>query len=292
MTVASRAEDKNELERLQKVMAAAGVGSRRACEELIRQGRVRVDGRPVTELGTKVDPQTAKITVNGRPVQRKKGYVYYKLHKPHGILSDFGGGARGFKTVIDLLPPGTRRVFPVGRLDLKSEGLMLLTDDGDLANKLTHPRYEHPKVYFVLLQRQPTQKELNRLRKGVELPDGTKTAPAQVEVIEQLPRELRLAKGQKAGHWLRVVLREGKKRQIRHMTAAIGHPTLRLVRWSIGSLELGDLPAGESRALTRAEMAGLRTLSQKSRPMDPDRPRKSRSGSRKNARRHGSRNRS
>ncbi len=169
---------------------------------------------------------------------------------------------------------------------------MLLTDDGDLANKLTHPRYEHPKVYFVLLQRQPTQKELNRLRKGVELPDGTKTAPAQVEVIEQLPRELRLAKGQKAGHWLRVVLREGKKRQIRHMTAAIGHPTLRLVRWSIGSLELGDLPAGESRALTRAEMAGLRTLSQKSRPMDPDRPRKSRSGSRKNARRHGSRNRS
>ena len=273
------------MERLQKVMAAAGVGSRRTCEELIRQGRVQVDGQKVTELGTKVDPLKAKVAVNGKLIERKKGYVYYKLHKPHGVLSDFGDGMRGIKTVADFLPPGVGRVFPVGRLDLKSEGLMLLTDDGDLANKLTHPRYEHPKTYFVLVQKQPTQKELNRLRAGgIELPDGTKTAPAQIDVTEQLPRELQLARGQKAGYWLQVVLREGKKRQIRHMTAAIGHPTLRLVRWSIGSLELNDLEVGKSRALTRAEMAGLRTLSQTSIPMDPDRPRRSTSARRRTTR--------
>jgi 23S rRNA pseudouridine2605 synthase len=246
-------------ERLQKVMAAAGVGSRRACEELITQGRVRVNGHQVTELGTKVDPQSAQITVDGKPVQTSRHNVYIKVHKPRGVLSDIGGDTRGRATVAELLPPDTPRVFPVGRLDLNSEGLVLLTDDGALANRLTHPRYEHPKTYYVLVQERPPAAAIQQLRRGVALPDGYKTAPAQVQVVERLPAKLQLAPGPTGGCWLEIILREGKKRQIRHMTAAVDFPTLRLVRWAIGSLTLGDLPAGESKPLERREVSQLRS---------------------------------
>lgn len=258
------------LERLQKTMAAAGIGSRRACEELIRKGKVQVNGDTVTELGTKVDPATAQILVNGQPLsrkteaKRKSDFTYIKLHKPRDVLSDIGGQTYGRKSVADLLPPGTGRVFAVGRLDLNSEGLVLLTDDGALANRLTHPRYQHPKTYYILLEKRPSPKELETLCKGVELPDGHFTAPAQFTIVDRLPPELRLSKdGRRAGAWLQVILREGKKRQIRHMTAAVGHPTLRLVRWSIGPLTLGNLPVGQSQPLTRKEVGALRSLSGK-----------------------------
>jgi 23S rRNA pseudouridine2605 synthase len=243
-------------ERLQKILAGAGVASRRASEELILAGRVSVNGRTVTELGTKVDPARVQIAVDGKPIQLQKRHTYLKLHKPRGVISDIGGDTHGRQSVADLLPPDMRRLFPVGRLDLNSEGLILLTDDGDLANKLTHPRYEHPKTYYVLVADRPPASGLDQLRQGVELSDG-KTAPADVRVVPALPHGIRLAPGPTSGVWLEVILREGKKRQIRHMTAAIGYPTLRLVRWAIGPLLLGDLKAGESVPLLRREVADL-----------------------------------
>lgn len=246
-------------ERLQKVLAAAGVASRRASEKLITAGRVQVNGRTVTELGTKVDPATARITVDGRPISRRRRHTYLKLHKPRGVISDMGGDAVGRRNVADLLPDNVGRVFPVGRLDLNSEGLMLLTDDGDLAHKLTHPRYEHPKTYFVLVERRPTEEALHRLRTGVDLPDY-RTAPARVRVIERLPKELQLDAGPSRGVWLEMVLREGKKRQIRHMTAAVGYPTLRLVRWAIGPLTLARLAPGQVMPLKSGEVSALRRL--------------------------------
>lgn len=244
-------------ERLQKVLAAAGVASRRASEELILGGRVTVDGRVVTELGTKVDPAHADIRVDGAPIELPPRHVYIKLYKPRGILSDIGGDTRGRQTVADLIPDLDRRVFTVGRLDLKSEGLVLLTDDGELAHKLTHPRYEHPKVYYVLVEQRPSEEALRRLSRGIDLPEG-RTAPAEVSVVDKLPADLQLGPGPKAGVWLRFVLREGKKRQIRHMTAAVDHPTLRLVRWAIGPLTLGKLETGASAPLSNGEINALR----------------------------------
>jgi 23S rRNA pseudouridine2605 synthase len=244
-------------ERLQKVLAGAGVASRRASEEMIVAGRVTVNGHTVTELGTKVDPDVVQIAVDGKPVKFNKRHVYLKLHKPRGVLSDIGGDTGGRQSVADLLPAEMRRLFPVGRLDLNSEGLILMTDDGDLANKLTHPRYEHPKTYYVLVAERPPASALEQLRTGVELEDG-KTAPAEVRVVQSLPAGIRLAAGPTNGIWLEVVLREGKKRQIRHMTAAVGFPTLRLIRWSIGPLTLDDLKVGESVPLQRNEVAALR----------------------------------
>jgi pseudouridine synthase len=264
-------------ERLQKVLAAAGVASRRAAEEMIVAGRVQVNGQTVTELGVKVDPAVALIAVDGRPVVMPQRHIYFKVHKPRGVLSDWdpadapgpsgrpkGGGenpdgdTHGRQTVADLLPPDIRRVFPVGRLDLNSEGLMLLTDDGELAHQLTHPRFEHPKTYYVLVAERPAESALQKLRDGVDLEEGM-TAPAQVRVVPRLPKGLALAPGPTSGIWLEVVLHEGKKRQIRHMTAAVGHPTLRLIRWAIGPLLLGDLAAGAAVPLTRREVGSLRS---------------------------------
>ena len=193
----------------------------------------------------------------------KRNSIYIKLHKPRGVLGDLGGEQSGDaaerQTVADLLPPEMRRLFPVGRLDLHSEGLMLMTDDGELAHLLTHPRYEHTKTYYVLVERLPDIAALEQLRKGVDLPTG-RTAPAQVQVANRLPPELQLSKGPNEGVWLEIVLREGKKRQIRHMTAAVGYPTLRLVRWAIGPLTLGTLKLREQQPLTRGEITQLRAL--------------------------------
>ena len=244
-------------ERLQKIMADAGIGSRRACEKIILAGRVQIGGQTVTELGTKADPEQAKITVDGKPLQFHERHVYMKVHKPTGVLSDVGGDTRGMKTVVDLISLPNRRVFPVGRLDLNSEGLVLLTDDGPLAHVLTHPRFEHEKTYFVLVKERPTAEAIGALRRGVELETG-RTAPANVQVMTSLPPELKLAQGPMKGAWLQIKLREGRKRQIRHMTAYVGYPTLRLVRWSIDKLELGSLGPGESAPLTRKEVSLLR----------------------------------
>ena len=248
-------------ERLHKVMAAAGAGSRRKCEEMIAAGRVQVNGHTVTELGVKVDPETVQIAVDGKPLRFHQRHVYVKVNKPRGVLSDIGGDARGRRTVAGLFDLPGRRVFPVGRLDLNSEGLVLLTDDGELAHRLTHPSFEHAKTYYVLVQERPTAEALAQLRDGVELPEG-RTAPAQVRVAESLPAELKIASGPQTGVWLEIQLHEGKKRQIRHMTAAVGYPTLRLIRWAIGPLTLGRLAAGESAHLTRSEVASLRRAAQ------------------------------
>lgn len=252
-------------ERLQKVLAAAGVASRRACETLITEGRVQVNGQTVTTLGTKVDPNYAQLRVDGKPVSLPKRHVYVKVHKPRGVLGDVGGNTDGRQTVADLLPTEMRRLFPVGRLDLHSEGLVLMTDDGNLAHHLTHPRYEHTKTYYVLVERHPGTTVLEQLRTGVDLPAG-RTVPAQVQVVRTLPSELNLSKGPTEGVWLEIILREGKKRQIRHMTAAVGYPTLRLVRWAIGPLTLGTLKLREQKPLSRQEVAKLQALTTASSP--------------------------
>ncbi len=247
-------------ERLQKVMAAAGVGSRRACEQLILAGKVRVNGQLVTELGAKVDPAHARIVVDGKPVKMPQRHMYLKVYKPRGVLGDIGDDPEGRQTVLDLVPSElSRRVFPVGRLDFASEGLMLLTDDGALAHRLTHPRFQHPKTYYVLVDQRPSASALAQFRTGIELEDGL-TAPAEVRIVRRPPPDLRLGAGPESGVWLEVILREGKKRQIRHMTAAIGHPTLRLIRAAIGPLTLGSLKAGETKPLTRTEVGALRQM--------------------------------
>jgi pseudouridine synthase len=232
-------------ERLQKILAHAGLGSRRACEELIRQRRVTVNGQ-TAEIGHKADPEKDRIAVDGKPVQVKMRHTYVALHKPRGVLSDEGDGSGRLKSVTDLVPLPAR-LFPAGRLDLRSEGLVLLTDDGDLTYRLTHPRFEHEKAYKALVEGVPDEKVLQKWSKGVFL-DGRRTAPARVSVLE---REGNFT-------WLRVVLREGRKRQIRRVAAMLGHPVHRLIRTRIGPLHLGDLEPGRWRHLTDAEVRALR----------------------------------
>jgi 23S rRNA pseudouridine2605 synthase len=233
-------------ERLQKILARAGFGSRRACEELIRQGRVAVNGK-VAQIGQKADPDRDRITVDGKPVELKQGHTYVALHKPRGVLSDEGDGSGRLSTARELVPV-EGHLFPVGRLDLRSEGLILLTDDGALANRLTHPRYEHAKEYQVYVEGHPDDELLERWRKGVFL-DGRRTAPADVSVLRR----------ERKHTWLRVVLREGRKRQIRRTGAMLGHPVHRLIRVRI-AVHLGDLKPGKWRRLTRQEVKQLKAL--------------------------------
>jgi len=234
-------------ERLQKILARAGFGSRRACEELIRQGRVAVNGH-AAQLGQKADPDRGRITVDGKPVQVKIRHTYVALYKPRGVLSDEGDGTGRVSTARDLVGlPG--HLFPVGRLDLRSEGLVLLTDDGELAHLLTHPRYEHAKEYHVCVAGRPSDKTLQKWRHGVFL-DGRQTAPAEVSVLRR----------ERDHTWLRVVLREGRKRQIRRVAAMLGHPVHRLVRVRIGPVRLGDLKPGRWRYLTRREQREIKRL--------------------------------
>jgi len=235
------------VERLQKIMAQAGVGSRRACEELIRQGRVTVDGQ-VAGLGSKVDPSRQRIVVDGQTLSRREPFVYVAVYKPRGVLS-VSQDDRGRRTVRDLVPlPG--RLYPVGRLDATSEGLMLLTNDGELANRLMHPRFGHEKEYRALVQGQPSDATLRKWEQGVVL-DGQRTAPARVKRLKTDPDTT----------WLRITLHEGRKRQIRRVAAALGHPILRLIRERIGPLRLGQLPVGAWRHLSASEIRILRGAS-------------------------------
>jgi len=242
-------------ERLQKILARAGFGSRRACEELIRQGRVAVNGQ-MAQLGQKADPDRDRITINGVPVQVEHRHTYIALHKPRGVLSDEGDGSGCLLTVHDLVAvPG--HLFAVGRLDLRSEGLILLTDDGDLTYRLTHPRFGHEKEYHALVEGEPDEATLKRWRRGVFL-EGRRTAPARVTVIEQ----------DKGNTWLRVVLREGRKRQIRRVAAMLGHPVHRLIRARIGPVHLGDLKPGEWRHLTKQELEELQKIKRRKKLAD------------------------
>ncbi|MFQ6100210.1 MAG: pseudouridine synthase [Anaerolineae bacterium] len=239
-------------ERLQKILARAGHGSRRACEELIRQGRVAVNGQ-VAQLGQRADLDRDRITVDGEPVRTDVPRIYIALHKPRGVLSDKGEGSGRLPQARDLVPvPG--HLYPVGRLDLRSEGLMLLTSDGDLTYRLTHPRFAHEKEYRVLVEGEPDEATLSKWRHGVFL-DGRRTAPADVSILRR----------EKDYTWLRVVLCEGRKRQIRRVGAMLGHPVHRLIRVRIGPLRLGNLKPGQWRRLTDAEVKALRAAVQRSR---------------------------
>ena len=237
----------NPSERLQKVLAHAGVASRRKSEELIQQGRVSVNGRIVTKLGTKVDPRHDEIRVDGQPIQSGARHIYVMLNKPRGVLSTMED-PRGRRSLGDLIATPVR-VYPVGRLDASSEGLILLTDDGELANLLTHPRYEHEKEYRVLVNGRPSKKTLDAWRRGVLL-DESLTAPARVDVVQT----------EKDSTLLRVVMREGRKRQIRRVASLLGHPARGLLRVRLGPLHLGTLESGQWRYLTSKEINQLNDL--------------------------------
>ncbi|HXF51503.1 MAG TPA: pseudouridine synthase [Dehalococcoidia bacterium] len=239
-------------ERLQKVLARAGVASRRAAEALIAAGRVTVNGVVVDRLGSTVDPEVDAIAVDGKPITLERPRTYLLMNKPPGYLSAVRDD-RGRPTVMDLLPPDvTARVYPVGRLDRDSEGLLLLTDDGELTHRLTHPRFGLEKEYLALVRGRPGPEALRRLSEGVVI-DGRRTAPARVGLAD----DVALPRGP-GESWVRIVLREGRKRQVRLMCRAVGHPVRRLLRVREGPVALGDLPPGATRPLTPEELAALR----------------------------------
>jgi 23S rRNA pseudouridine2605 synthase len=226
-------------ERLQKVLARVGVGSRRACEELIEQGRVRVNGA-VPVLGRRIDPAVDLVELDGVPLSLAPGLVHYLVNKPAGVVST-AKDTHGRTTVTSLVP-SEPRVFPVGRLDRETEGLMLLTNDGALAHRLTHPSFGVAKEYLAQVEGEPSGGDLRSLREGVELDDGP-TAPAKVAAV--------------APGLLRIVIHEGRNRQVRRMCDAIGHPVLRLVRTRIGPITDTTLAPGEYRQLTHEEVRRL-----------------------------------
>jgi 23S rRNA pseudouridine2605 synthase len=236
------------LERLQKILANAGIASRRAAEELITAGRVAVNGAIVTELGTKADPERDRITLDGKPVKAETARVYILLNKPVGYVTTLKD-PQGRPVVTSLLKGVNERVYPVGRLDYNTEGLLLLTNDGELANRLMHPRHEVEKEYLVRVRGAVAPEQLRHLAAGVELEEGM-TAPAAVKVARESENNT----------WLSITIHEGRYRQVRRMCEAVSLSVVRLKRSRYGSLEAGDLKPGEYRPLTPQEVAGLRAL--------------------------------
>jgi 23S rRNA pseudouridine2605 synthase len=232
-------------ERVQKILARAGYGSRRRCEEMITAGQVRLNGQ-VVALGDKADITRDKITVDGRTMKDVEILVYVAIYKPRGVISTVSDP--GYRASVRDLVPVKGTLYPVGRLDFDSEGLVLMTNDGDLANKLSHPRYEHEKEYNVLVAKQPDPDQLNLWRRGVVLRDGFRTHPAAVFVVSKHGK----------GAWLNVILKEGHKRQIREMGIQTGLPVVRIVRVRIGGLRLGNLKPKEWRYLTDQEIVVLK----------------------------------
>jgi 23S rRNA pseudouridine2605 synthase len=233
-------------ERLQKVLASAGIGSRRQCEELIAEGRVEVDRRVVTELGTRVDPAHQTIAVDGTRINARRP-SYYVVNKPPGVVST-NRDPQGRPRVIDLVPRD-ERLFAVGRLDRSSEGLILVTNDGDLAHRLTHPRFGVAKTYMAMVAGTPHPEQLKKLVQGVHLAEGVARAAA-----------VRVRKRRKGVTEVEIVLREGINREVRRLFARIGHKVLRLKRVSMGPIRLAGLPSGACRRLTRDEVKQLRAL--------------------------------
>ena len=234
--------------RLQKVLAAAGIGSRRVCEDLIAAGRVSVDGVQVQEMGLRVDPATAIVHVDGARINVRDDLVYLALNKPRGVLSAMTDD-RGRKTVGDLVADRSERLFHVGRLDADSEGLLLLTNDGDLAHRLMHPSFGVAKTYLATVPAPIGRTVARQLRDGVDLEDG----PVHVDSF----RVVQTSGGRAI---VEVVLHEGRKHIVRRLLDAVGHPVQRLVRTSIGPVRLGGQRAGSLRELTREELAGLHQL--------------------------------
>lgn len=229
-------------ERVQKLLASAGYGSRRACEKIIDDGRVKVNGKTI-HLGDKADPDNDEVRVDGKVINTAQRKLYIALNKPRGYLSDIDENhpRPSVNDLVDL----PEHLFPVGRLDLDSEGLILMTNDGELTNRLSHPRYQHDKEYEVFVISEPDIEQLEIWRRGVVLEDGYyRTMPAQVDVLRKANK----------GAWLRIVMHEGKKRQIRKVGARIGLPVSKIKRVRIGTLFLGNLKTGEWRFLTDKEV--------------------------------------
>lgn len=233
-------------ERLQKYLSEAGVASRRRAEVLIRQGLVTVNSQVVTTLGSKVGPRDV-VCVAGKRVQPVTRKVYVLLYKPRGYITTMSD-PQGRKTVADLVKSLPVRVYPVGRLDYDTEGLLLLTNDGEAAHALTHPRHEIHKIYEARVKGQPTEQDLARLRQGVELSDGL-TAPAQVQVLRYDPVRDQT--------WVEIIIHEGRNRQVRRMFEAVGHPVIRLKRTGLAFLRLGRLRRGQFRLLSTREIREL-----------------------------------
>ena len=232
-------------ERLQKTLARLGFGSRRVCEELIAGGRVTVNG-DVAELGRRIDPEHDRVEVDGVPVGVQPGLVHYLLNKPRGVVTT-ASDTHGRPTVVELVP-SEPRVFPVGRLDADTEGLLLLTNDGDLAHRLTHPSFGVEKEYVAEVSGRPTPAAVRRLREGVDLEDG-RTAPAKVALTPP--------------NVLRITIHEGRNRQVRRMCEAVGHPVVRLVRTRVGPVADRSLKPGSWRVLTTDEVRALERASVK-----------------------------
>jgi 23S rRNA pseudouridine2605 synthase len=238
------------MERLNKFLARAGVGSRRHCDELILRGRVRVAGQTVRELGTKIEPEGIEVCVDGQPLNAERP-VHWLVNKPRGVLCTNHDPA-GRPLAIDLVPHVHQRVYTVGRLDEDSEGLLLLTNDGELAHHLMHPRFGVEKTYLAQVAGRPGREDLQKLLQGVWLSDGHVKA-----------RHIRRVKSQGESTWLEIVLSEGKNREVRRMLARLNHKVLRLKRTAIGPVTLGRLPSGRSRPLGKDELARLRRASER-----------------------------
>ncbi|MFE8695605.1 23S rRNA pseudouridine(2605) synthase RluB [Cytobacillus sp. FJAT-53684] len=238
------------MERLQKVIAHAGFASRRKAEELIVEGHVKVNGKIVKELGVKVS-SSDRVEVNGIPVEREEP-VYFLLYKPRGVISSVTDD-KGRKVVTDFFQQIEQRIYPVGRLDFDTSGLLLLTNDGEFANLLMHPKNEVEKVYVAKVKGIPSREEMRSLEKGIRLEDG-KTAPAKTKLISMDKK--------KQTAIIELTIHEGRNRLVRRMFEAIGHPVIKLKRERYGTLTLQGLNAGEARELTAHEVKQLRTLSQ------------------------------
>ena len=234
-------------ERLQKILAQAGYGSRRACEDFISAGRVRVNGQ-IAILGQKADPAIDKITVDGKLIAAAESLTYVALYKPRFVLSTAESERGDDRQTVRELVDAPGHLYPVGRLDFESEGLVLMTNDGELTNQLTHPKFGHTKEYKVLLARRPDRDQLEAWQRGVVLEDGYKTAPADV----------RFESAQGKGAWVRVVMEEGRKRQIRETCKQLGLPIVRILRIRIGTLRLGNLKPRQWRYLTTQEVDELK----------------------------------
>src|SRR5215510_13539746 len=234
-------------ERLQKILAQAGYGSRRACEDYITAGRVRVNGE-IASLGQKADAALDRITIDGKPIVAAERLTYIALYQPRMVLStverERGDDRKTVRDLVDI----PQHVHPVGRLDFESEGLVLMTNDGDLTNKLTHPKFGHDKEYRVLLARRPDREQLEAWKRGIVLEDGYKTEPV----------DARFESAQGKGAWVRVIMKEGRKRQIRETCKQLGLPVVRILRIRIGSLRLGNLKPAQWRHLTRQEIDELK----------------------------------
>ena len=234
--------------RLQKFLAEANIASRRKAEELIQAGRVRVNGKTVTELGTKVDDEKDIVEADGKEVRIEGKLVYIMLNKPEGCVTT-AHDQFNRRTVLDLVEGVSERIYPVGRLYYDTSGLIILTNDGDLTYRLTHPKHNVAKTYIALVDREPTEEEIHTFENGVVI-DGRKTAKARLKVIKQ----------DDVGAYLMIVIHEGRNRQVRKMCEAIGHPVRRLKRTATGKLTLGKLKKGQWRYLTDEEIAYLKSL--------------------------------